>query len=111
MFACKSNEHVDVTHACASLVARGFKQREGIDFLETSAPTPTVSGFRVVVAIACEFGVDWIHCDVDQALVQSRLEGYVFTRPTPDCGERSRKVVRLSRSLWLKASDVVAQLQ
>ena len=35
VFAWKFNEHGDVIRAKARLVARGFKQRKGIDFFET----------------------------------------------------------------------------
>ena len=34
-------------------VARGFKQREGIDFCVTFAPTPAASCFRLLGALAC----------------------------------------------------------
>ena len=60
--------------AKARLVARGFKQREGIDFFETFAPTPAVSCFRLLGAIACELGLDLCHFDAEQGFVQSTVE-------------------------------------
>ena len=42
----------------ARLVARGFKQRDGIDFFETFAPTPAASCFRLLGTIAYEMGLD-----------------------------------------------------
>ena len=74
MFAWKFNEHGDVVRAKARLVARGFKQREGIDLLETFAPTPAASCFRLLGAIACELGLDLCHFDAEQAFIQSSLE-------------------------------------
>ena len=53
------------------LVARGFKQREGVDFSERFAPTVSSSCLRLLSAIACECGLDICHFDVDQAVVQS----------------------------------------
>ena len=59
--------------AKSRLVARGFKQREGIDFDETLAPTVSSSCVRLLSAIACERDLDLCHCGVDQAFVQSCL--------------------------------------
>ena len=43
------------------LVARGFKQREGVDFSETFAPTVSSSCVRLLSAIACECDLDLCH--------------------------------------------------
>ena len=56
------------------MVARGFKQREGIDFFETFTPTPAASCFRLLGTIACELGLDLCHFDAEHAFVQSSLE-------------------------------------
>ena len=88
-----------MVRAKARLVARGFKQREGIDFFETFAPTPAASCFRLLGAIACELGLDLCHFDAEQAFVQSSLED-VFMRLPPGCGEMSGKIVTLNRSLY-----------
>ena len=42
--------------------------------LETFAPTPAAPCFRLLAAIACELGMEWCHCDAEQAFVQSTLE-------------------------------------
>ena len=77
-----------VVKAKSRLVARGFKQREGIDFGETFAPTVSSFCVRLLSAIACEFDLDLCHFDVYQALfVQSRLEENVFC----DCREVAGK--------------------
>ena len=46
----------------ARLVARGFKQRDGIDFFETFAPTPAASCFRLLGTIAYEMGFVGYYC-------------------------------------------------
>ena len=81
------------------LVARGFKQREGVDFGETFARTVSSSCVRLLSAIACECDLDLCHFDVDQAFVQSDLED-VFLRLPKGCGDLSGKVVRLNKSLY-----------
>ena len=74
-------------------MARGFKQREGIYFCETFAPTPVSSCFRLLGVIAYELGSDLCHFDVEQAFVQSSLEEDVFMRLPHGCGEMSGKIV------------------
>ena len=64
--------------AKSRLVARGFKQREGVDFSETFAHTVSSSCVRLLSAIACEFDLDFCHFDVDQAFFQSDPEEDVF---------------------------------
>ena len=63
-----------MVRAKARLVARGFKQHEGIDFLRLLPQTPAASCFRLLGAIACEFGLDLCHFDAEQAIVQSSLD-------------------------------------
>ena len=51
------------------LGARGFMQREGINFGETFSPTVSSSCARLLSAIACVCDLDSCHFDVDQAFV------------------------------------------
>ena len=69
------------------LVARGFKQREGIDFGEAFPPTVLSSCVRLLSAIACECDLDLCHFDVDQAFVQSHLGEDIFLRLPKGCGK------------------------
>ena len=100
VYSWKVNELGHVVRAKARLVARGFAQREGIDFFETFSPCPSVASIRLLAAIACEFGWDVCHFDAEQAFVQSKLDELVFFRLPPGCGEISGKVVKLGRSLY-----------
>ena len=61
-------------------MARGFKQREGIDFFETYAPTPAAYYIRLLGALACALGSDLCHLDAEQAFVRSSLGEDVFMR-------------------------------
>ena len=55
VYSWKMNELGRVVRAKARLVARGFAQREGIDFFETFSSCPSVASIRLLAAIACEF--------------------------------------------------------
>ena len=100
MYTWKVDEHKWVVKAKSRLVARGFKQREGVDFSETFAPTVSSSCVCLLSAIACECDLDICHFDVAQAFVQSDLEEDVFLRLPKGCGDLSGKVVRLNKSLY-----------
>ena len=86
--------------AKARLVARGFGQREGIDFFDTFSPCPSVMSICLLAALACELDLDLCPFDAEQAFVQSDLDEVVYIRLPPGCGALSGKVVRLRRSLY-----------
>ena len=100
MYAWKTNEFGQVVRAKARLVARGFSQREGVDYLETFSPCPCVPSIRLLTAIACELGLDLCHFDAEQACVQSTLDEEVYLRLPQGCGALPGKVVKLARSLY-----------
>ena len=99
VYTWKVDEHGWVVKAKSRLVARGFKQREGVDFSETFTPTVSSSCVRLLSAIACKRDLNICHFDVDQAFVQSDLED-VFLRLPKGCGDLSGKVVRLIKRLY-----------
>ena len=100
VYTWEVDDHRWVVKAKSRLVARGFKQREGVDFSETFASTVSSSCVRLLSAIACECDLDLCHFDLNQAFVQSDLEEDVFLRLPKGCGDFSGKVVRLNKSLY-----------
>ena len=100
VYTCKVDGHGWVVKIKLRLVARGFKQRGGVGFSETFAPTVSSSCVRLLNAIACECDLDFCHFDVDQAFVQSDLEEDVSLRLPKGCGDLLGKVVRLNKSLY-----------
>ena len=106
LFNWKSEELGWIRKAKSRLIARGFKQREGIDFGETFAPTVSSSCVCLSGAIAFELDLDVCNFDVKQALVQSKQDEDVFLRLPNGCGSLSGRIVRLNKSLygWKQAS-------
>ena len=86
--------------AKARLVARGFSQRERIDYFETFSPCPSAASIRLLAAIACELDLDLSHFDAEQAFVQSELDEDVYVHLPKGCGSMSGKVVRLRKNLY-----------
>ena len=96
----KQNRFGEVVKAKARLVAKGFSQREGVDYLETFAPTPIASSMRLVVAVSLEHDLDLFHFDIEQAFVQSKLDTDFYMQMPQRCGDLSGKVVLLNKSLY-----------
>lgn len=60
--------------AKARLLARGLKQRQGIDSIETFAPMPSAYCIHFPGTIACEMGLDSSQFDAAQAFVEWSLD-------------------------------------
>ena len=99
-YKCKTDEQGWIVKAKSRLVARGFKQRQGIDFGETFAPNLSSSCVCLLSTIACEHDVDFCHFDVDQAFVGSHFDEDVFLRFPKGCGKLSSKVVQHNKILY-----------
>ena len=87
VYTSKVDERRWVVKAKSRLVARGFKQREGIDLGEAFALTVSSTCVRLLSTIACGYDLDLCNFYVDQAFVQSRLDENVFLRLSRGCGK------------------------
>ena len=96
----KKDELGHIVKFKARLVARGFKQPEGIDFNMVFAPTFSGSCARLLTSTAGVLDLDLCHFDLQQASVQFSLKKDVFMRLPQGCGNLSGKVGRLNKSLY-----------
>lgn len=62
----------------ARLCARGFMQRQGLDFNETFAPVVRYDSLRVLLAIAAEEDLELAQSDVKTAFLHGKLKEEVF---------------------------------
>ncbi|SYW81640.1 uncharacterized protein UHO2_00163 [Ustilago hordei] len=84
----------------ARLVAQGFTQRKGIDYMEIFAPVAPIQSIRGVLAIAAmqDWEVDSI--DVKQAYLNSSLHHDVYLKPPIGMKVLPGKVLKLMKGLY-----------
>jgi hypothetical protein len=102
IFKVKYNADGSVARLKARLVARGYSQEAGIDYVETFSPVAKYVSIRALLAIAVETGMSVHQMDVktaflngvlDEEIYMDQPEGYVIA------GKESL-VCRLKKSLY-----------
>ena len=80
MYKVKRDEHGAIVKHKAHLVARGFVQREGIDFEKVFAPVARMESVRLLLALVA--AKDWRihHLDIKSAFLNGELAETVFVR-------------------------------
>ena len=65
----------------ARFVARGFSQKEGIDYDETFAPVARYSSIRVIISLASVMGWKLHQMDVKTAFLNGEIEEVYIEQP------------------------------
>lgn len=92
----------------ARLVAKGFTQRQGIDFEETFSPVVRHSTLRLLIALSVQLNLDITHLDVTTAFLNGILEENVYMRQPEGfaTSEDRSKVLKLKKAIYgLKQSS------
>ncbi|CAI7917043.1 unnamed protein product, partial [Closterium sp. NIES-53] len=67
----------------ARYVARGFSQREGVDFFKTFSPTPKMTTLRVLLHVAAQRDYELHSLDFSTAFLQGSLHEEIWLRRPP----------------------------
>lgn len=84
----------------ARLVARGFKQKEGIDYKETFSPVARFETVRAVLSVAVNEDLILAQFDVKTAFLNGCLEEEVYIKQPVGFEDGSDRVCRLKKSLY-----------
>ena len=83
------------------LVAKGFTQRQGVDFHETWAPTAKPATARTLLHLAAALDLEIHAMDVDQAFLQGDLEEKIYMEPPEGLGTADPNIVwELQRPIY-----------
>ncbi|CAI7840223.1 unnamed protein product [Closterium sp. NIES-53] len=68
----------------ARYVARGFSQRQGVDYFQTFSPTSKMTTFRVLLHVAAQRDYELHSLDFSTAFLQGSLREEIWLRRSPD---------------------------
>nr|KYP66622.1 Copia protein [Cajanus cajan] len=102
VFRIKKNPDGTIAKYKARLVARGFLQKEGVDYDEVFAPVARLETVRIITAVASFNSWPMYQLDVKSAFLNGFLEEEVYVTPPPgfSTSEDGRKVYKLKKALY-----------
>ena len=98
----------------ARLIVRGFQMEKGVDFDDSSSPTPglAVGRFMLLLAVANDYELH--ACDIEQAFLQADklpegVNGRYFIQPPPGSPDANNRdvVYELCRPLYGNPSSLI----
>ena len=102
----KRDANGNVQRDKAILVARGFRQREGIDYQETHSPVIRFDSIRAILAVAASEHMQIKQFDVKTAFLYGDIDEEIYIQQPEGYTDATGKVCKLRRSLYgLKQSS------
>jgi hypothetical protein len=102
VFKLKRDETGAIIKHKARLMARGFVQREGINFDDTFAPVARIEFVRLLFVLAAQEGWHVHHMDVKSVFLNSDLKEEVYVHQPPGfmIPDKEGKMLRLRKALY-----------
>ncbi|KAL0745047.1 hypothetical protein Bca101_100892 [Brassica carinata] len=102
IFTIKYKADGQIERKKTRLVARGFTQTYGEDYIETFAPVAKLHTVRIVLSIATNLEWDLWQMDVKNAFLQGELEDEVYMLPPPGLEHlvKPGNVLRLKKAIY-----------
>ena len=98
VFRVKRNQDGTISKYKARLCAKGYAQKEGIDYNEIYAPTTRFDSIRVLLAIANMQDYEFKQFDIKTAFLYGELEENIYMKPPPGLECKEGLVCKLEKS-------------
>jgi len=96
----KTDDKGEISVYKSRLVAKGFQQKEGVDYTEVFAPTAKAPTLRVLLAAAavCDWTVQQM--DVKTAFLYGEIEEEIYMQQPPGYEDGSGRVCKLNKAIY-----------
>lgn len=92
----------------ARLVAKGFQQKYGIDYMDTYSPVACASIIRCLFVAVVQYDMQFATFDVKTAFLNAELSETIFVQQPKGFSDDSQRVWKLNRTLYgLKQSSLM----
>lgn len=100
VFTLKRDHLGHIERYKARLVARGFQQREGVDYGETFAPVARTDSLRAILAMSVIEGWEFAQFDVSTAFLNGKVEEEIYIEPPEGVDVPPGKCLKLKKALY-----------
>ena len=100
VFTIKRNDKDEIQRFKARLVALGYKQTPGVDYLETYSPVANLNSIRVFLSLCCHKGYYIQQYDGDTAFLNGFINEDVYIWPPEGISTEPDDICKLNRSLY-----------
>ena len=102
VFALKRDVNGNIERYKARLVARGFKQEEGVDYFETFSPVARTSSIRIILALVAMYDYELAQADAITAFLNSSLDEKLYMKQPEGFEAKGKedKVCLLVKSIY-----------
>jgi len=102
VYKIKRKSNGNIERYKAQLVAKGFKQRYGIDYEDTFSPVVKAATIRLVLSLAVSRNWSLRQLDVQNAFLHGYLDEEVYMKQPPGYDDKSKPnyIFRLDKALY-----------
>ena len=98
----KKDSKGNVERYKAHLVAKGFTQKEGINYKETFPPVSSKDSFRIIMALVAHFNLELHQMDVKTAFLNGDIDEIIYMVQPENyvSGDAKQMVCKLKKSIF-----------
>ena len=102
IFKTKRDLKGDVERYKALFIAKGYTQKEGIDYKETFSPVSSKDSFRTIMALVAHFDLELHQMDVKTAFLNGDIDETIYMVQPENfvSGDTKRMVCKLKKSIY-----------